>query len=186
MEVTITIPKDARLERLLTTNPDMEKKVRRIVRQVIIGAQSRVQDAAKPMSTKEAYKAVYSVVYKKVLGGNINLAPSSRRSGQRAPLPPVRHALVEGVNRKGNHRGGNRMPRSSRTEDLLTYTGADRGFILRFLNNGTEDRHNGTRRTGAIAPRNWFSGVSVQAFNHAAEQFDLLLDQLIAKEFGSK
>lgn len=180
MATTITIENNARLERLLISHPEMEKKVRNIVRKVIIGAQGGVQNAAKPMSSKDAYKAVRKAVYKKVLGGNINIISSRRRAGQRAPLP------AESPRKKSSAVGGNRMPRSRRTEDLLTYAGADRGFILRFLNNGTADRHNGTRRTGAIQARNWFYGASTQALSQSAEQFDILLDQLIDKEFNKK
>lgn len=187
MATTITIENNVRLERLLISHPEMEKKVRNIVRKVIIGAQGGVQNAAKPMSTKDAYKAVRKAVYKKVLGGNINII-SSRRAGQRASIPPS----VRG--------------RSRRTEDLMSYQGADRGFILRFLNSGTNMRtvdsinnhpirltsRPESKRTykgdignrGRIAARNWFESTSTQAFNHAAEQFELLLDELIKKEFN--
>ena len=76
------------------------------------------------------------------------------------------------------------MPRSRRTEDLLTYQGKDTAFILRFLNSGTPKRDtNGIRRVGQIAGRRWFEDTSHRALQHAAEQFDLLLDALIAKEF---
>lgn len=178
MATQIEIQNNIHLERLLISHPEMEKKVRNIVRKIIIGAQGGVQNAAKPMSTKDAYKAVRKAVYKKVLGGNINIISSSRRAGQRAPLP------AESPRKKSSAVGGNRMPRSRRTEDLLTYAGADRGFILRFLNNGTADRHNGTRRTGAIQARNWFEPSASRELNNAAEQFDLLLDALIKKEFS--
>lgn len=76
------------------------------------------------------------------------------------------------------------MPRSRRTEDLLTYMGADRGFILRFLNEGTPNRStNGIRNVGQIAGNNWFGPMAQRELEHAAEQFDKLLDALIAKEF---
>ena len=76
------------------------------------------------------------------------------------------------------------MPRSRRTEDLLTYMGADRGFILRFINSGTPGRStNGIRYVGQIAGNNWFGPMAQRELEHAAEQFDKLLDALIAKEF---
>jgi hypothetical protein len=181
---TIELENNVKLDRLLTTNPEMEKKVRRIVRQVLIAAMDPVKQAADRQSTRQAAQAIRKAVYKKVLGGNLNIMDGRRSAGGRAPLPPVRHRLVTETNRKGNHRGGNRIPRSRRTDDLLTYQGADRAFILRFLNSGTADRHNGYRRTGSIAARNWFEKASHTALQHAAEQFDLLLDALIAKEFN--
>ena len=183
---TITLENNVQLERLLTTHPEMEKKVRSIIRQVMIGAQGSLMKEAQQYSTKDAYKAVRKAVYKKILGGNVNILQSRGRVGERVPLPPVRHRLETEVNRKGNHRGGNRMPRSRRTEDLLTYKGADRGFILRFLNSGTEKRHNGTRPTGAIAARNWFGPMAQRELEYAAEQFDKLLDALITKEFNGQ
>ena len=181
---TIELENNVKLDQLLTTNPEMEKKVRNIIRQVMKGAQGALMKSAEQYSTKQAYKAVRKAVYKKLLGGNVNILQGQGRAGQRAPLPPVRHRLETETNRKGNHRGGNRMPRSRRTEDLLTYMGADRGFILRFINSGTPNRStNGIRNVGQIAGNNWFGPIAQRELEHAAEQFDKLLDALIAKEF---
>jgi hypothetical protein len=94
----------------------------------------------------------------------------------------VVHKLETSVNSKGNHRGGNRIPRSRRTEDLLTYQGADRGFVLRFLNAGTEGRVSRIGFRGAIAPRNFFATSSHKAMAQAAEQLDRLIEELIKKE----
>ena len=175
---TIEIENNVKLERLLTTNPEMEKKVRRIVRKVIMGAMDPVKQAADRQSTKKASEAIRKAIYKKVLGGNLNIMDGRGKAGGRAPLMP------ESIRKRSHAIGGNRMKRSRRTEDLLTYQGKDRAVILRFLNSGTAERHNGTRRTGSIAARHWFENVSHAALQQAAEQFDLLLDALIAKEFN--
>ena len=74
------------------------------------------------------------------------------------------------------------MPRSRRTEDLLTYAGPDRGFILRFLNAGTDVRESHGGNRGQIAPRNFFGTSSHAAMQKAAEQLDTLIDELIIKE----
>lgn len=185
MATQIEIQNNIHLERLLTTHPEMEKKVRKIVRQVLKGAQASVAQAADLQSTKQAAQAIRKAVYKKLLGGNINVLDSRGKAGTRAPLPPVYHKLEHTTNKKGNHRGGNRMPRTRRTEDLLTYAGKDRAFILRFLNSGTPNRStNGVRNVGQIAARGWFDNASHKAIQHAAEQFELLLDELIKKEFN--
>lgn len=184
----VTIENNVKLERLLTSNPEMEKKVRKIVRQVLKGAQKGVQDDAKSLSTRQAYKAVRSSVYKKVLGGNLNILDGKK--GVTAPVPP-------------SSRG-----RLARTEQIMSYQGESRGFILRFLNSGTNGRvttnmnghpiyrsqkvkwHNyksgeiGGR--GRIAARNWFGPAASQELNRTAEEFDKLLDVLIEKEFNSK
>ena len=122
---TIELKNNVKLDKLLITNPEMEKKVRRIVRQVIIGAMDPVKQAADSQSTRQAAQAVRKAVYKRILGGSLNILDSRGRAGGRGPLPPVRHRLEFETNSKGNHRGGNRMPRSRRTEDLLTYQGKD-------------------------------------------------------------
>ena len=177
---TIDIENNTKLDQLLLTNPEMEKKVRRIVRQVILGAMGPVQAAADRQSTKQAAQAVRKAVYKKILGGSINILDSRGRAGSRAPLPP------ESPRKKSHAIGGNRIPRSRRTEDLLTYQGKDRAFILRFLNSGTPNRDtNGIRRVGQIAARNWFQNITHRELQKASEQFDLLLDALIQKEFNT-
>jgi hypothetical protein len=179
MATQIQIENNIHLERLLISHPEMEKKVRKIVRQVLKGAQASVAQAADLQSTKQAAMAVRKAVYKKLLGGNINILDSRGKAGTRAPLPP------ESPRKKSHHRGGNRMPRTRRTEDLLTYAGKDRAFILRFLNSGTPKRStNGVRNVGQIAARGWFDNASHKAIQHAAEQFDILLEQLIKQEFS--
>ena len=177
---TIDIENNVQLDRLLITNPDMEKKVRGIVRKVIASAMGPVQAAADRQSTKQAAQAIRKAVYKKILGGNINILDSRRPAGGRAPLPP------ESPRKRSHAVGGNRIPRSRRTEDLLTYTGRDRAFILRFLYSGTPKRDtNGIRRVGQIAARNWFQNITHRELQAASEQFDLLLDALIQKEFNT-
>ena len=184
MAQTITIENNAKLERLLTTSPDMDTKVRRITRRALAQAQKKLQGVAMPFSTKEAYKAVRKAVYKKVIGGNLNIISPNRCNGNRAPLPPVIHRLETETNRAGNHRGGNRIPRSSRTEDLLTYMGEDRGFILRFLTDGTAQRANRYGNRGSITGNNWFANTSRGVMEWAAGEIDRMLDQLIAEEFN--
>ena len=175
---TIELENNVKLDKLLSTNPDMEKKVRNIIRQLMKSAQGALMRSAQHYSTKEAYRAVRKAVYKKILGGNLNILQGNRRSGRRAPLPP------ESPRKRSHAIGGNRMPRSRRTEDLLTYAGEDRGFILRFINSGTPGRStNGIRYVGQITGNNWFGPLAQRELEYAAEQFDKLLDSLIAKEF---
>lgn len=178
---------DVRLGKMLLSDKTMEAKVRRIVAKVLEAAKQDVRLRVSGSFSRDAHMAIRKSVYKKILGGNINIITPRWSYGRRAPLPPVYHKLEHDVNSKGNHRGGNRMPRSSRTEDQLTYMGSDRGFILRFINSGTPGRTtNGTRRVGNISKRNWFPGISQAAINNAAEMFNSLVDKLIEKEFNNK
>jgi hypothetical protein len=70
----------------------------------------------------------------------------------------------------------------------MSYEGADRAFILRFLNAGTDVREAGTRsgrmsgNRGRIAPRNFFANSSHTAMQKAAEQLSTLIDEMIKKE----
>jgi hypothetical protein len=172
------------LEKLMMSNPAMEKKVQGLIRKVLMTARRQVSGDIKgdiKNDPRQAYKAVKSAVYRRILGGNISIL-SKRHAGKRGPVLPIVHKLETQLNSKGNHRGGNRMPRSRRTEDLLTYQGADRGFILRFLNAGTDVRESGVGNRGSIAPRNFFANSSQKAMEKAAEQLDTLIEDLIKKE----
>ena len=123
-----------------------------------------------------------SAVYKRILGGSISILNRKNAKGGGSYEPP----------RKGTSdpfgRGGNRVPRSQRTQQVMSYQGADRAFILRFLNAGTDVRDAGTRggrlsgNRGRIEPRNFFATSSQKAMEQAAEQLDRLIEELIKKE----
>ena len=183
-EVDGLVRQKQELESLLMSNPEMEKKVQGLIRKVLMVARRTISGDAKGMmksDPRQAYKAVKSAVYRRILGGNVSIL-SKKRAGVRGPLPPVYHALEHRTNSKGNHRGGNRMPRSRRTEDLLTYQGADRGFILRFLNAGTNDRESRVGNRGSITARSFFATSSQKAMEQAASQLEILIEELIKKE----
>ena len=183
-EVDGIVRQKQELESLLMSNPQMEKKVQELIRKVLLVARKEISTAASgkiKSDPRQAYKAVKSAVYRRILGGNISIL-NKRKAGKRGPVPPVVHQLETRVNSKGNHRGGNRMPRSRRTEDLLTYQGADRGFILRFLNAGTSERNTRYGNRGSISARNFFENSSQKAMEQAAAQLDALIEDLIKKE----
>lgn len=174
------------LEALMMSNPDMEKKVQGLIRKVLLAARKQISGDIKNGSVmksdpRHAYKAVKFAVYRRILGGNVSIL-NKKRAGNRLPVPPIVHKLETQVNSKGNHRGGNRMARSRRTEDLLTYAGSDRGFILRFLNAGTNERESRVGNRGSISARSFFADSSQQAMERAAEQLDNLIEELIKQE----
>ena len=185
-EVDGIVRQKQELESLLMSNPEMGKKVQGLIRKVLLAARKQIVGDIKNGSVmksdpRQAYKAVKSAVYRRILGGNVSIL-NKRRAGNRAPVPPIVHKLETQVNSKGNHRGGNRMPRSRRTEDLLTYQGSDRGFILRFLNAGTDGRESRVGNRGSIAARAFFGTSSQKAMEKAAEQLDTLIEDLIKQE----
>lgn len=183
----ITVEAGDNLQQLLLSNKGMEEKVQRIVRKVLESSRDTLRARSRFVSSKAAYLAIRKSVYKKILGGNLNIAPSQFRAKHKAQVPPVYHRLEYELNSKGNHRGGNRMPRSRRTEDLLSYWGTDRGFILRFLNAGTPNRStNGTRPVGRITGNDWFVDNSLQVLDRHMGMLDKLMNELIEKEFNKK
>ena len=193
------------LEALLMSNPAMEKKVQGLIRKVLMAARKSLGDeAGKAMKSdpRKAYKAIKTSVYRQILGGNVSLYRKKRASGGGGSYEPPRR-LREG------QRGGNRRTRSERTKHLQSYMGSDRGFILRFLEAGTQERginftpdearehvHRGsqggnirkygktinTGTRGNIAPRNFFGHSSQRAMEKAAQQLAQYIDELIKKE----
>ena len=188
MAEPLRIESNVHLEKLLTSDPKMEAEIRAIVSKVLRTAVKEVShDAAQFIQNdpREAYKAVRKMVYKRVLGGNINIL-SPRRAGKRGAAP-------------GGSRG-----RLSRTTDILSYRGVDRSFILRFLDSGTDDRRatymNGHRimreninerpkrrggymtnvigARGRITARGFFGPAAKRAITNAAKEMSVLLEQL--------
>lgn len=169
-----------KLKQLETDSPGFEKRLRATIRKAIgevrsalsKNARSELQMKSDPRS---AYKAVRNSVYKRIFGGQVNIL-QSRRAGARSAYEPPRKL-------QPGQRGGNRLPRSKRTEQLMGYEGKDRGFILRFLNLGTNNRttHYGNR--GSIAARNWFAGRSQQEMEKVAERIQEIVDKIIKDEF---
>ena len=62
----------------------------------------------------------------------------------------------------------------------MSYQGADRGFILRFLNAGTSERNTRYGKRGSITARNWFGPRSQQEMEKAAANMDKLIDDIVA------
>lgn len=197
---------DRKFAQLKTQGTDFEKRLRSAIRKVLGEVRANMQGSAESSlgmksDPRKAYKAVRYAVYKRILGGQVNILDPRRV--QKAPYNPPRKLQPK-------QRGGNRMPRSERTQDLLDYYGASRAFVLRFLNAGTEPRYNaapddkgaarrngrteaerfkfiaaheGRRYRGAIAPRNWFGPRSHRELQNAAYRIQEIVDRIINDEF---
>lgn len=157
----------------------MDKQLNDLTKKVIRKARGELVKNARvgfdmDSDPRSAYRAIKSTVYRRIKGGNVSILSKRRASSKRYPLPP-------------STRG-----RSQRTEQLLSYYGADRGFILRFLNNGTEPRavkgFNGRRGfvsqaasgyRGSIKGRNWFGHASQAEMEKAAAELEKMIDELI-------
>lgn len=189
---TITYEQDDMLDRLLI-NADMEKKIRGYIKKVLKETQGEVSSYAGtilPNDPRNARKAVRHMVYKSLLGGNVSIL-QRRKAGNRGMVP-------------SSNRG-----RSERTEKMLGYQGVDRGFILRFLNAGTDTRtvqnmnNHPIKRSdrprwknprkperkykgpignrGSITARHWFPGAAHKALEAARDKLAQLIEDEIKK-----
>ena len=193
---TVWIEDQRTLEAAMSTDPKVQKMLREFVRQSILEARRAVAMNIKfangdPRNTRQA---INMSVYRKVLGGNINILNSRKKSGGKnayqAPKPPKRFG-----------RGGNRMVRSPRTQQILDYPPFDREFILRFVDSGTKQRFVGFRNAqksnsrryldtkqrwdagggrtgnrGAIASRGFFARYGDNAMKMAADKLAKLIE----------
>lgn len=174
------------LERLLI-HGDNEKEIRAIIKKVLNDARKRVAAYAKSVvgrgyrhshgDPREAYRAVKHSVYKAILGGNISIL-NKRKAGAPNFYAPPRKL------RKGQ-RGGNRIHRSKRTVNLMSYWGSDRGFVLRFRNSGTSDRESRFGNRGRIAARRWFGVSANKEMERAAQELSSLVSKAIIKHFNN-
>ena len=165
------------LEQLMMSNPAMEKRVQGLIRKVLLEARRTISNQAKTdikADPRKAYKAVKTAVYKRILGGSVSIL-NKKRAGATSLYEPPRTL-------QAGQRGGNRRSRSMRTEQVMSYQGADRGFILRFLNAGTDQRQTRFGNRGSISPRNFFANSSQPAMQKAAEQLGTLIDEMIKNE----
>lgn len=124
------------LEAALSTNPKTQKALQKLIRKALMQARRELSDYIKTKLDNDdprgAARAVRTSVYRKILGGNINILNSRKAHGTNSYEPP--RTLRPG------QRGGNRRPRSSRTNKVMHYAGEDRQFILRFVDSGTKQR----------------------------------------------
>lgn len=184
---TIISNQEQNLRAAMSTDPKMREVIQQHIREALFEARRDVM-ASSPMESdpREAIKSIRTSVYKKVLGGNINILNGKKAHGSNSYEPP--RTLTPG------QRGGNRRKRSERTRQIMGYAPLDRGFILRFVNSGTKTRVIGFRNTlkgnrsrydslatrihsgetsrtgnrGSIAARNWFMSSAESSMANAA------------------
>lgn len=197
---TVWIEDQRTLEAAMSTDPKVQKMLREFVRQSILEARRAVANSihfanGDPKNTRQA---INMSVYREVLGGNINiLEPSKKKSKRSRGINSYRSPMAA----KRFGRGGNRMARSPRTQQILNYPPFDRTFILHFVNSGTRQRFvgfrnehksnqaryldtrqrwvaggNRTGNRGAIAARGFFSRYGDNAMRMAADKLAQLIE----------
>lgn len=187
------------LEAALSTNPKTQAVLRKTIRKYIMEARQQVINNIKFNNgdPRQSRQAVRTAVYKKVLGANLNIL-NGRQARHGSSYEPPRK-VYPGM--KG-HRGGNRRIRSQRTQDIMTLDPKDRGFVLRFVNSGTNPRYaNGRNVTGnnrnlrnffalqeegdyyrgSIAPRNFFKNTGNRALAQMADNLSTAIEEELTK-----
>lgn len=213
-EVTGLAELSKKLDALLLKNPDMEKKIRKIIGKALKQSEKKMESYVDTSVLKNdprhAAKAIRYTVYRRILGGNLNILHGKQR-GAATGYTPARHP--------SSGRGGNRKARSERTIRMEGYEGADRSFILRFQNSGARvgggnrslgrtnfkvDEHRAkvrrgiqggdvnkygktvnTGSRGRIAARNWFGNISDSYMQEVAATIEAEVDKAIAEVFGN-
>ena len=178
------------LEKALSTNPDTEKALRKLIQEVLKEVRPEVVSAIRSRlhtDPRGAAHGVRRIVYKKILGGNLNILNMRKKAGAPIDYEPPRK-----LDRNPKQRGGNRVPRGNRTDTVMHYGPHDRAWILRMVNSGTGERTAGTRggrlsgNRGAIAARNFFGTAASPALMRAADRLGTLIDSELQKMLNKK
>ena len=165
------------LESALSTNPKTQKALQKLIRKALMEVRPELVSAARGAMESDPRGAAHGIrlsVYKKILGGNVNILNSRKAGTPTSYEPPWKL--------RPGQRGGNRVPRGARTDTVMHYGPHDRQWILRFINSGTSDRTAGTRggrlsgNRGRIAARNFFRGAGERALTKAADNLAILID----------
>lgn len=187
---TVIVDQTKVLESALSTNPKTQKALQKLIRQVVLEARKQVVEHIKFKhgDPRGAAQAVRSSVYKKILGGNLNIYNSRKAHGTTDYVPQ----------RKGSTgRGGNRRVASFDTRRIAGYSSLDRGFILRWIDAGTKERsirfstndkrivdkwnkHPNTGNRGSIQAARFFAIYGEDALMGAGDHLSVLIETELA------
>ena len=144
----------------------------------------------------QARRAVRHVIYTEMLGANLNIYNMVRGTA---------NWRVRQVERRGTSdpkgRGGNRVKRNFNTIRMHGYEGKARGMILRWLNDGVNDRaikftqnqrrkvdkwnsHPNTGNRESITPRNFFEPLASAALSVVSQHLAQIIEEEITNAFN--
>lgn len=176
------------LEQALSTNPKTQKALQKLINEALKEVRPEVVSAIHSSlgsDPRRAAAGVRRIVYRKMLGGDINILNRKKGASSTTSYEPPRKL-------RPGQRGGNRVPRSRRTDEVMHYGPLDRQWILRLVNEGTGNRKAGTRNgrlhgnRGAIGPRNFFVRAATPAIQRATEILSNLIDTELEKMLNKK
>ena len=168
------------LEQALSKNPKTQKALQKLIRKALMEIRPDVIASVRRAlehDPRGASQGIRTTVYRKILGGNINILNMRRKAGKPTQYEPPRK-----LDANPQQRGGNRVLRGQRTDKVMHYGPHDRQWILRIVNSGTVDRMAGTRGgrlggyRGAIAPRNFFGTAGKPALEKAISNLSAMID----------
>ena len=185
------------LKAIMSTDPKMRKVIQEYIREELWKARKEMINSVNFANgdPRQSLRAIRNSVYEKVLGGQINIKKAKSEHGGGNSYTPQRKITP-------GQRGGNRRPRSERTEQINRGSPLDRGWILNILNKGTKTRVIGFRNTvkgnrdrynarvtrisrgdtlrtgnrGSIAPRNWFRPAAERALQMAMKRISEMIE----------
>jgi hypothetical protein len=188
------------IERMMTDNPELREKLREAIRQDVWKARQSVvrnmDRVFKNGDPAQARRSIRHIIYEEILGANLNIYNMRRGTA---------NWRVRQVDRKGTSdpkgRGGNRRKRNFITIRMHGYEGKARGMILRWLNNGVNDRaikfkermsrkaykwntHPNTGNRGSIAARNFFEPLASAALNVVSQHLAQIIEEEIERQFN--
>ena len=190
------------LQAAATMDGELGKRLRESIFVELKGVRDRIVSGIKfdngdPRGTAHSVKRY---VAKKYLGGVVSILDGKSSGGTNSFNAPRK--VYPGM--KGQ-RGGNRMLRSQRTQQILDYPPDSRGFILRFVNSGTHPRYANGRNgkwdrrgnnstffklqeqgdyyRGNIAPRNFFGTLGNMEMQKAVANLSKIIDEEFNKLF---
>lgn len=173
------------LEAALSTNPKTKKALQKLINIVLKDARLEVvrylRHSYKNGDPRGTSYNVRRIVYRKILGANLNIL------GRRKKAAKVFNNYEPPRKLKPHQRGGNRVPRGRRTNQVMHYGPLDRWWIEYILEHGTGERTAGTRNgrlhgnRGVIAPRNFFGSAATIALERASERLSELIESELAK-----
>lgn len=169
--------------RLMFTDKETRNRIRKIIREELKDTAKRLREDARyemKEDPRKAYRGVKSTVYRKILGGNVSIL-NPKRAGQRYQLIKDRK-----LDHNPYQRGGNRRHRSARTEQVDSYFGRDRAFILRFVSSGTSERSTKYGNRGSIAARNWFQSMAPREIELAAGNLAAVIDEELEEIYNKE
>lgn len=181
------------LKACMTVDSEMNKRLRELIFQELKHVRYDIAGGLKfangdPRGTRGAVKRYIASKY---LGGVVSIL-DGKTSGNKNSYEASRKL-------RPGQRGGNRMLRSQRTDDILHYGPDERSFILRFINSGTHPRYANGRNgkwdrrgnnstffklqeqgdyyRGSIAPRNFMERLGNPAMRRAVENLSEMIDE---------